>query len=62
MIMGLKRRATIVSLVQTSVRYAAYGLAILVAIVQIAGLGSSNGALAGASLFILLSASRCSAS
>ena len=50
MIVGLKRRETIVSLVQTSVRYAAYGLAIMVTIIQVAGLGNSNGALAGASL------------
>ena len=52
-IMGLKRRATIVSLVQTSVRYAAYGLAILFAVTKIAGFGGA-GAVAGASLFILL--------
>src|SRR3954470_1116400 len=52
-IMGLKRRATIVSLVQTSVRYAAYGLAILFTIAQFAGFGGRS-AVAGASLFILL--------
>ena len=53
MIVGLKRRETIVSLVQTSVRYAAYGLAVLFTLIQIAGLGS-NGALAGASLIVVL--------
>ncbi len=52
-IMGLKRRATIVSLVQTSVRYAAYGLAILFAVAKISGFGGTS-AVAGASLFILL--------
>jgi moderate conductance mechanosensitive channel len=52
-IMGLKRRATIVSLVQTTVRYAAYGLAILFAVAQSAGFGGTS-AVAGASLFVLL--------
>jgi hypothetical protein len=51
---GLRRRETIVSLVPTSVRYAAYGLAVLVTVVQVAGLGNSNGALAGASLIVVL--------
>jgi hypothetical protein len=51
---GLKRRETIVSLVQTSVRYAAYGVAVMITIVQLAGLGNSNGALAGASLIVVL--------
>src|SRR3954447_21464321 len=41
-IMGLKRRATIVSLVQTSVRYAAYGLAILFAVAKISGFGGTS--------------------
>jgi small conductance mechanosensitive channel len=53
-IIGLKRRETIVSLVQTSVRYAAYGLAVMFTVVQLAGLGNSNGALAGASLIVVL--------
>jgi small conductance mechanosensitive channel len=53
-IIGLKRRETIVSLVQTSVRYAAYGLAIMITVIQLAGLGNSNGALAGASLIVVL--------
>jgi small conductance mechanosensitive channel len=53
-IIGLKRRETIVSLVQTSVRYAAYGVAIFFTVVQLAGLGNSNGALAGASLIVVL--------
>ena len=53
-IIGLKRRETIVSLVQTSVRYAAYGVAIMFTVVQLAGLGNSNGALAGASLIVVL--------
>jgi hypothetical protein len=52
-IIGLKRRETIVSLVQTSVRYVAYGVALVVTLIQIAGLGS-NGALAGASLVVVL--------
>ena len=50
---GLKRRETIVSLVQTSVRYAAYGVAVVLTLIQLAGLGS-NGALAGASLVVVL--------
>ena len=53
-IIGLKRRETIVSLVQTSVRYVAYGVAIMFTVVQLAGLGNSNGALAGASLIVVL--------
>jgi hypothetical protein len=53
-ILGLKRRETIVSLVQTSVRYAAYGLAAMFTVIQVAGLGNSNGALAGASLIVVL--------
>jgi hypothetical protein len=52
-IVGLKRRETIISLVQTSVRYAAYGIAVIVTVVQLAGLGS-RGALAGASLVVVL--------
>jgi hypothetical protein len=52
--MGLKRRETIVSLVQTSVRYAAYGVAAMITVIQVAGLGNSNGALAGASLIVVL--------
>ena len=51
---GLKRRETIVSLVQTSVRYAAYGVAVMLTLIQLAGLGNSNGALAGASLIVVL--------
>jgi hypothetical protein len=51
---GLRRRETIVSLVQTSVRYAAYGVALMITIVQLAGVGNSNGALAGASLIVVL--------
>jgi hypothetical protein len=53
-IIGLKRRETIVSLVRTSVRYVAYGVAIMFTVVQLAGLGNSNGALAGASLIVVL--------
>ena len=52
-IVGLKRRATIVSLVSTTVRYAAYGLALLFAFMQVVGVGG-RGALAGASLLVLL--------
>jgi small-conductance mechanosensitive channel len=52
-IMGLKRRETLVSLVQTSVRYVAYVLATLFAIAQIAGV-RGNSAIAGASLLVLL--------
>jgi hypothetical protein len=51
--LGLKRRETLVSLVQTSVRYAAYGLATLFVVVRVAGL-SSKGAIAGASLLVVL--------
>jgi moderate conductance mechanosensitive channel len=52
-IVSLKRHETIVSLVQTSVRYLAYVLATLFAITQLAGVRGS-GALAGASLLVLL--------
>src|SRR5262245_509447 len=52
-IAGLKRRATIVSLVQTTLRYAAYGFAVLFAMTQLAGFGGT-GAVAGASLLVLL--------
>jgi small-conductance mechanosensitive channel len=52
-IVGLKRRETLVFIVQTSVRYAAYVLATLFAIAQVAGVGG-NGAIAGASLLVLL--------
>jgi small conductance mechanosensitive channel len=52
-IAGLKRRATIVSLVQTTLRYAAYGLALVFALTQLTGIGGP-GALAGASLLVLL--------
>lgn len=52
-IMGLKRRATIVSLVQTTVRYAAYGLAILLVVVKFIHFGGT-GTVAGASLVVLL--------
>jgi small conductance mechanosensitive channel len=52
-IMSLKRHETIVSLVQTSVRYAAYGIATIIAIAQLAGV-QGRGALAGASLIVLL--------
>ena len=52
-ILSLKRHETIVSLVQTSVRYLAYVLATLFAITQLAGVRGS-GALAGASLLVLL--------
>jgi small conductance mechanosensitive channel len=52
-ITGLKRRATIVSLVQSTLRYAAYGLALLFALTQVAGFGGTS-ALAGASLLVLL--------
>jgi hypothetical protein len=50
---GLKRRETLVSLVQTSVRYAAYGVAIVFVLIKVAALGN-NGALAGASLVVVL--------
>ena len=52
-IVGLKRRETLVSLVQTSVRYVAYVLATLFAVAQIAGV-HGRGAIAGASLLVLL--------
>jgi hypothetical protein len=52
-IVSLKRHETIVSLVQTSVRYVAYVLATLFAIAQLAGV-RGNGAIAGASLVVLL--------
>jgi small conductance mechanosensitive channel len=53
-IVSLKRHETTVSLVQTSVRYAAYGLATLFGILQLAGVRGNNGAIAGASLVVLL--------
>jgi small conductance mechanosensitive channel len=52
-IISLKRHETIVSLVQTSVRYVAYVLATLFAVTQLAGV-RGNGAIAGASLLVLL--------
>jgi hypothetical protein len=52
-ILALKRHETIVSLVQTSVRYLAYVLATLFAVTQVAGV-RGNGAIAGASLIVLL--------
>ncbi len=52
-IIGLKRRETLVSLVQTSVRYVAYVLATLFAVAQLAGVHGS-GAIAGASLLVVL--------
>ena len=52
-IVGLKRRETLVALVQTSVRYIAYVLATLFAIAQVAGV-HGRGAIAGASLLVLL--------
>lgn len=52
-IVGLKRRETLVTLVQTSVRYVAYVLATLFAIAQVAGV-HGQGAIAGASLLVLL--------
>jgi small conductance mechanosensitive channel len=52
-IIGLKRRENLVSLVQTSVRYVAYVLATLFSIAQIAGV-RGNSAIAGASLLVLL--------
>jgi hypothetical protein len=52
-IVGLKRRETIISIVQTSVRYVAYGIAAIFVVVQLAGL-ASKGALAGASLIVVL--------
>jgi hypothetical protein len=50
---SLKRHETIVSLVQTTVRYVAYVVATLFAVTQVAGV-RGNGALAGASLLVLL--------
>ena len=52
-IVSLKRHETIVSLVQTSVRYVAYVLATLFAIAQLSGVRGSS-AIAGASLLVLL--------
>jgi small conductance mechanosensitive channel len=52
-IIGLKRRETLVALVQSSVRYVAYVLATLFAVAQIAGV-RGNSAIAGASLLVLL--------
>jgi hypothetical protein len=52
-IVGLKRRETLVSLVQTSVRYVAYVLAMLLTVAQLAGVHGSS-AIAGASLLVLL--------
>ena len=52
-IIGLKRRETLVALVQTSVRYVAYVLATLFAVAQLAGVHGSS-AIAGASLLVLL--------
>jgi small conductance mechanosensitive channel len=52
-IISLKRHETIVSLVQTSVRYVAYVLATLFAVAQLAGV-EGKGAIAGASLLVLL--------
>jgi moderate conductance mechanosensitive channel len=52
-IISLKRHETIVSLVQTSVRYVAYVLATLFAVTQLAGV-RGNGAIASASLLVLL--------
>jgi small conductance mechanosensitive channel len=52
-IVALKRHETIVSLVQTSVRYVAYVIATLFAIAQLAGVRGSS-AIAGASLLVLL--------
>ena len=50
---GLKRRETLVSLVQTSVRYVAYVVVTLFAITQIAGVNGRS-AIAGASLLVLV--------
>ena len=61
MIVGLKRRETLVSLVQTSVRYLAYGWPRCLRIAQLSGV-HGTGAVAGASLLVLLSASPRSAS
>jgi small conductance mechanosensitive channel len=50
---GLKRRETLVSLTQTSVRYLAYVVATLFAIAQLAGVNGRS-AIAGASLLVLV--------
>jgi moderate conductance mechanosensitive channel len=50
---SLKRHETIVSLVQTTVRYVAYVMATLFAVTQVAGV-RGNGAIASASLLVLL--------
>jgi Mechanosensitive ion channel len=50
---GLKRRETLVSLTQTSVRYVAYVLATLFAVAQLAGVNGRS-AIAGASLLVLV--------
>ena len=50
---GLKRRDTAVSLVQSTVRYVAYGLALTFSFVQISGFSQVT-ALAGASLIVVL--------
>jgi small-conductance mechanosensitive channel len=50
---GLKRRDTAVSLVRTTVRYLAYGLALIFSFVQISGFSKVT-ALAGASLIVVL--------
>jgi hypothetical protein len=52
-IVALKRRETAVSLLRTSVRYAAYGLAVFFALTQLSG-ASRTTAVAGASLLVLL--------
>jgi small conductance mechanosensitive channel len=52
-IAGIKRRETLIALVQTSVRYAAFVIATLFAIAQVAGVRGSS-AVAGASLLVLL--------
>jgi moderate conductance mechanosensitive channel len=50
---SLKRRETAISLVRTSVRYAAYGLALILAVGALS-FGNRIGTVAGASLFVLL--------
>ncbi len=50
---GLKQRDTAVSLVRTTVRYIAFGLALVFSFVQISGFSKVT-ALAGASLIVLL--------
>jgi moderate conductance mechanosensitive channel len=52
-ITGLKRRETAVSLVRTSVRYAAYGLALILALGALS-FGNRIGTVAGASLIVLM--------